>query len=305
MVSLNLTVPLAVDFTETADYFIFIANLLIATSSVLVAGSVVLGIIWNKTLRAQNRFIFMLNTSISDTLSGVGGYYIGLFDVQEGYPSRNGTYYIVPSLMGVNILTILFSQVDRFLAVAHPYAYNRFVTRTVVIEVCFFAWFYTYFMLTIQNLLTVDVAAKIRAYSTLTFQAIIVLKVLLNVKLYLIAKYQIAREPPGPERDSKKESLRLIIVVVVCFLALWTPRFYYIIVAQIIGSRYMFRNYAGDPLSMMFRFTATCTPGLYIWGSPALREAVLKTVWGRVCPPPRKKTTGQSSLSITQMTVNQ
>ncbi|XP_069038438.1 G-protein coupled receptor 183-like [Lepisosteus oculatus] len=290
MISLNLTVPLAVDFNDAADYFIFITNLLIATSAVLVAGSVVLGILCKKSLRAQNRFIFMLNTSISDTLSGVGGYYIGLFDVQEGFPSRNGTYFIVPSLLGVNIMTIFFSQVDRFLAVVYPYTYNRYVSRTVVIEVCFFAWFYTYVvMLTIQNLVALEAVAGIRAYGVLTLQATIIVKVLMNVKLYLIAKYQISREPPGPERDSKKESLRLIIVVVVCFLALWTPRFYYIILVEMTGSRYMFTNTASDPLGLMIRFTSTCTPGLYIWGSPALREAVLKTVWGRVCPLPRKR----------------
>nr|XP_015221361.1 PREDICTED: G-protein coupled receptor 183-like [Lepisosteus oculatus] len=289
MISLNLTVPLAVDFNDAADYFIFITNLLIATSSVLIAVSVVLGILCKKSLRAQNRFIFMLNTSISDTLSGLGGYYIGLFDVQEGYPSRNGTYYIVPSLLGVNIQTIMVAQVDRFLAVVYPYVYNRYVTRTVVIQLCVFCWFYTYFFLMVQNLITVEMAAKMSVYGTLALQAIIIAKVMLNVKLYLIAKYQIAREPPGPERDSKKESLRLIIVVVVCFLALWTPRFYYLIVVQLTRSRYIFTNNASDPLSMMIRFTSTCTPGLYIWGSPALREAVLKTVWGRVCPPLRKR----------------
>nr|XP_015221345.1 PREDICTED: G-protein coupled receptor 183-like [Lepisosteus oculatus] len=289
MISLNLTVPLAVDFNEAADYFIFIINLLTATSSVLMAGSVLLGIICTKPLRNQNRFIFMLNTSISDTLSGVGGYYIGLFDVREGYPSKNGTYYIVPSLLGVNIWTILFSQVDRFFAVAYPYIYNRFVTRTVVIGVCVFCWFYTYLILTVQNLLTVDTAAKLSAYGTLLFQAIIIAKVLMTVKLYLIAKYQIAREPPGPERDSKKESLRLIIVVVVCFLGLWSPAFYYVIVVRMTGSTSVFTNNASDPFSVILRFTSTCTPGLYIWGSPALREAVLKTVWGRVCPPLRKR----------------
>ncbi|XP_015221354.1 G-protein coupled receptor 183-like [Lepisosteus oculatus] len=289
MVSLNLTVPLAVDFNDAEDYFIFITNLLIATTSFLVAGSVVLGIMCKKELRAQNRFIFMLNTSISDTLTGLGGYYIGLFDVQEGYPSKNGTYFILPSLLGVNILTIMSAQVDRFLAVVYPYTYNRYVSRTVVIGVCVSCWFYTYFFLLVQNLITIEMAARMNAYGILTMQIIIILKVLLNVKLYLIAKYQIAREPPGPQRDSKKESLRLIIVVVVCFLALWTPRFYYIIVVQVTRSRYMFKNNASDPFSMMIRFTATCTPGLYIWGSPALREAVLKTVWGRVCPPLRKR----------------
>ncbi|XP_015221360.2 sphingosine 1-phosphate receptor 3-like [Lepisosteus oculatus] len=289
MISLNLTVPLAVDFNEAEDYFIFIANLLIATSSFLMAGSVMVGIICKNELRAQNRFIFMLNTSISDTLSGVGGYYIGLFDVYEGYPSRNGTYYIVPSLLGVNILTILFAQFDRFIAVVYPYVYNRYASRTVIIEVCLFCWFYTYLIVAIQNVVTIDLAAKVSAYGTLLLQAIIIVKVMLNVKLYLIAKYQIAREPPGPERDSKKESLRLIIVVVVCFLALWTPRFYYLIVVQMTRSRYVFNNNASDPFSMMIRFSATCTPGLYIWGSPALREAVMKTVWGRVCPVPRKR----------------
>ncbi|KAJ8286207.1 hypothetical protein GJAV_G00035790 [Gymnothorax javanicus] len=54
------------------------------------SGSVVLGILSTKSLRRQNRFIFMLNTSISDTLTGFSVYYLGLFDVQEGYPSRNG-----------------------------------------------------------------------------------------------------------------------------------------------------------------------------------------------------------------------
>ncbi|XP_069038429.1 G-protein coupled receptor 183-like [Lepisosteus oculatus] len=289
MISLNLTVPLAVDFNDAADYFIFIANLLIATSAVLLAGSVVLGILCTKSLRAQNRFIFMLNTSISDTLSGFGNYYIGLFDVQEGYPSKNDTYYIVPSLLGVNILTIFFAQIDRFLAVFYPYFYSRYGTRTVVIEVCLFCWFYTYLTLTIQHVVTVEDAAKINAYGILAIQAVILAKVILNVKLYLIAKYQIAREPPGPERDGKKESLRLIIVVVVCFLALWTPDFYYVIVVQMTRSRYMFNNNASDPLHMMIRFTSASNPGLYIWGSPALREAVLKTVWGRVCPPLRRR----------------
>ncbi|XP_069038431.1 trace amine-associated receptor 7g-like [Lepisosteus oculatus] len=289
MISLNLSVPLAVDFNDAADYFIILSNLLIATSSVLVAVLVVLSIICKKSLRSENRFMFMLNTSISDTLTGLGGYYIGLFDVQDSYPSRNGTYFILPSLRGVNVLTIVFAQVDRFVAVSYPYTYSRYITRTVVIVVCFFCWFYTYFFLLVQNLITIEMAAKMNAYAILIFQVMIIAKVLMNVKLYLIAKYQIAREPPGPERDSKKESLRLIIVVVVCFLALWTPYFYYIIVVQLTRSSYMFRNNASDPLAMMVRFTATCTPGLYIWGSPALREAVLKTVWGRVCPPLRKR----------------
>ncbi|KAG7278293.1 hypothetical protein CRUP_036370, partial [Coryphaenoides rupestris] len=116
MLSNTSGVPLSVDFDSPEDFFVFIFHILFATSSVLVAGSVVIAIFSTKGLRAQNRFIFMLNTSISDTLTGLSVYYLGLFDVQEGYPSRNGTYYILPSFLGVNVLTFLFAQFDRYFA---------------------------------------------------------------------------------------------------------------------------------------------------------------------------------------------
>nr|XP_046243949.1 uncharacterized protein LOC124058576 isoform X3 [Scatophagus argus] len=34
---------------------------------------------------------------------------------------------------------------------------------------------------------------------------------------------------------------------------------------------------------------AVCTPAVYLWGSPALREATVRTVWGRVCPRCRRR----------------
>ncbi|XP_061116790.1 somatostatin receptor type 4-like [Conger conger] len=285
MVSYNASVPLSFDFKLPEDYFIFLFHIIFATSAVLLAGSVVIGILSTRSLRRQNRFIFMLNTSISDTLTGFSVYYLGLFDVQEGYPSRNGTYYILPSFLGVNILTFLFAQIDRYIAVCHPFFYSRYILRPLVIVICLFCWFYTYIIVTVQNVVPISKAAQIHAFGVMTLQLIVLTKVLMTIKLYVIARYQLARDPPSAERESKKESLRIIVFVVISFLTLWCPSFINIIAKQLTRHGLKFRNEATNLFAIMARLNALSTPALYIWGSPALRRAVKKTVWQRVCPP--------------------
>ncbi|XP_026856806.2 glucose-dependent insulinotropic receptor [Electrophorus electricus] len=279
----NSSIPLSVNFTSPGDIFIFIYHVLFATTSALLAGSVVVGILGTRTLRAQNRFMFMLNTSVSDTLTGLSVYYLGLFDVQEGYPSRNGTYYILPSFMGVNVMTFLFAQFDRYFAVCHPFFYNRFITRGFVIASCAFCWVYTYLILTIQNILPVSQATKISAFGVMTLQIIVVIKVFMTVKLYIIARHQLEREPPSSEKDTKKESLWIIVFVVICFLFLWCPSFINIILRYLTTSGVQFRNEATNLFAIMARFNALSTPALYVWGSPALRAAVCSLVWRRLC----------------------
>ncbi|XP_027889341.1 G-protein coupled receptor 15-like [Xiphophorus couchianus] len=281
---LNSTLPLSVDFVRPQDFLIFIFHILFATAAVLVAGSVVIAILSNRFLRGQNRFIFMLNTSISDTLTGFSVYYLGLFDVQEGYPSRNGTFYILPSFLGVNVLTFLFAQFDRYFAVCHPFFYNRYITRPAVISVCGFCWIYTYSILTAQNLVPISKAAQMNAFGVMTLQVIVLIKVVMTVKLYIIARSQLVREAPSADRNSKKESLRIIVFVVICFLALWSPSFVNIIVRQLTGKGLRFRNEATNLFATMARMNALVTPAVYLWGSPALRGVVWRTVWQKVCP---------------------
>lgn len=280
---LNRTVPLSVHFDTPGDFFIFIFHILFATSAVLVAGSVAIGIAFTRSLRVQNRFIFMLNTSTSDTLTGFSVYYLGLFDVQEGFPSRNGTFYILPSFLGVNVLTFLFAQFDRYFAVCHPFFYNRFITRAFVVGVCAFCWIYTYSILTVQNMVPISKAAQINAFGVMTLQMIVLTKVLMTIKLYIIARSHLVREAPSAERDNKKESLRIIVFVVICFLALWCPSFVNIIIRQVARKGLRFRNEATNLFAILARLNALVTPALYIWGSPALRAAVWR-VWSRVCP---------------------
>ncbi|KAM4577648.1 uncharacterized protein PAE49_007364 [Odontesthes bonariensis] len=282
-------VPLSVDFDSPEDYFVFIFQILFATTTVLVAGTVVIGISATKALRIQNRFLFMLNTSICDTLVGFSVYYLGLFDVYENYPSRNGTYSVLRSLLGVNILTFLFAQFDRYFAVCHPFIYSRFITRRVVICINIYCWVYSYANLLARNLLPVSKATELYVFGIIFFQLIVLTKVIMTIKLYVIARYQLERDPPSAERESKKESLKIIIFVVISFLVLWCPSFVNIIIRFFAVGGLTFRNEATNLFAIMARFNAVCTPSVYIWGSPALREAVVKTVWGRVCPRCRRR----------------
>ncbi|XP_029998477.1 uncharacterized protein LOC115425233 [Sphaeramia orbicularis] len=282
--SLPRGVPLSVNFNSPGDYFIFIFHIVFATATVLVAGSVAVSIAATKALRLQNRFIFMLNTSICDTLVGFSVYYLGLFDVQEGYPSRNGTFNVLPSLLGINILTFLFAQFDRYFAVCHPFFYSRFVTRQVVIGINIYCWLYNCCHLLARNLLPISKAIQLFTFSIVVFQLVVFTKVVMTIQLYVVARLQLSRDPPSAERDTKKESLRIIIFVVINFLLLWCPSFVNIILRFAVGRGLTFRNEATNAFAIMARLNALCTPSVYIWGSPALREATIRTVWGRVCP---------------------
>ncbi|XP_038133126.1 G-protein coupled receptor 183-like [Cyprinodon tularosa] len=282
--STNVTfVPLCVDFDSPGDYFLFIFHILAGISTVLVAGSVVCGIISTRALLIQNRFIFMLNTSISDTLTGCGIFYQFLFDVREDYPSKNGSYYILPSLLGVNIITFLFAQFDRYFAVCHPFFYARFISTKVVICVSVYTWVHVYGQLVLERLVPLSKAMEIAVYSRISIFIIIILKVSMTIKLFVVVRYQLLREPPGPEKDNKKESLLIIIVVVVFFLLFWGPSLFFSILSSLIGRHRLFRNDAVNPLKILSRTNALCTPSLYLWASPSLRAAVWKTVWGKIC----------------------
>ncbi|KAM9360211.1 uncharacterized protein ABDE67_000848 [Symphorus nematophorus] len=282
--SLTGGVPLSVDFNSPVDYLIFIFQILFATTSVLVAGPVVIAILATRALRLQNRFIFMLNTSICDTLVGFSVYYLGLFDVQEGFPSRNGSYNLLPSLLGVNMMTFLFAQFDRYFAVCHPFMYTRFITRRVVISANVYCWFHVYVQTIISKFLPLSISIQLYVFSIVSLQVIVLTKVVMTIKLYVIARYQLERDPPSAEKDNNKESLRIIIFVVISFLVLWCPSFVNIVLRLVVRGGLTFRNEATNLFAIMARFNAVCTPAVYLWGSPALREAMLRTVWGRVCP---------------------
>ncbi|GLD47628.1 G-protein coupled receptor 183-like protein, partial [Lates japonicus] len=112
---------------------------------------------------------------------------------------------------------------------------------------------------------------------------IVFTKVVMTIKLYVVARFQLERDPPSADKESKKESLRIIIFVVISFLVLWCPSFVNIII-RFVGGGLTFRNEATNVFAIMARLNAVCTPSVYIWGSPALREAMMRTVWGRLCP---------------------
>ncbi|XP_023249577.1 uncharacterized protein LOC111644805, partial [Seriola lalandi dorsalis] len=199
-----------------------------------------------------------------DTLVGFSVYYLGLFDVQEGYPSRNGTHNMLPSLLGVNIMTFLFAQFDRYFAVCHPFIYTRFLTRRVVISANVYCWFHVYAQTIISNFLPLSRAVQLYVFSIISLQVIVLTKVVMTIKLYVIARFQVERDPPSAEKENKKESLRIIIFVVISFLVLWSPSFINIVLRLVIGRGLIFKNEATNLFAIMARFNAVCTPAVYL-----------------------------------------
>ncbi|MED6266703.1 hypothetical protein CHARACLAT_004764 [Characodon lateralis] len=102
----------------------------------------------------------------------------------------------------------------------------------------------------------------------------------LNIRLFIIATFQLGREPPSDERDNKRSSVYLILLVAAFFLAAWIPLFCHIIVCNFTGTTcYTFRNEGTDPLRILPRVNTALTPVLYLRGCKALRVAVFSTVW--------------------------
>ena len=276
-------IPLAFDFERPVEYVIFIYHILFGATTVLVAGTVVVGILITRNLRAQNRFIFMLNTSISDTMNGFSVYYLCVFDVHENYPRKNSTYFILTSLLGVNIMTFLCAQIERYCAVCQPFIYGRVFTRHVVICVNVYCWLHTYLLLLVLNVVPLSTSMQMHAASVIFLQIVVITKVIMTIKLYVVARYQLDREPPSVERDNKKESLRITILVVINFLIFWSPALANIVLVG-LGKAMTYFNEATNWFTAMARFNCLSTPIVYLWGSAALREAARTSVWGRVCP---------------------
>ncbi|XP_051978632.1 melanocortin receptor 4-like [Xyrauchen texanus] len=267
--------------TNFENVLLFLFNIILATSIVFLNASVFLSILMSKSLREENRFMYMLSTCLSDICSGVAYYYCGVLDVRDSYDSPTRTLYIAPTFMGLSYMAILAAQADRYHAVSAPFKYSQRMTRKRTLLVILAYWVYAFVIVAVNNLVTIGVAKKITGIGTFVANIFtIIIMIGLNIKLFFIAKVQLEREPASAERDYKRASVYLIIVVAVCFLITWLPIFLHIIVCNFVGSTcYTFKNEGTDPLRTLPRVNAVLTPLLYIRGCSALRSTLLTKVW--------------------------
>ncbi|XP_038675211.1 melanocortin receptor 5-like [Scyliorhinus canicula] len=276
-----MPVALILEFGGVGYLILFVFHVSLATSIVLINASVLLALLIRKFFLKENRFLFMLSTCISDLGTGVSWYYSGLFDTLDAFPPRNGTYFIGPTFMGLSYLITLAAQADRYHAIISPFRYAQRMTRTRTGIVIACLWIYAYTVAAVQNLVTSAIGMKISGIGSLICNlTTYVIMVVLNIKLYLIAKYQLEKEPPSAARENKRTSLYLIVVVASCFLAFWLPIFLNVIVCS-FSRRFClrFRTDGLDPLRILPRVNAALTPVLYIRGCAPLKEIVMTRVW--------------------------
>ncbi|XP_075889515.1 beta-2 adrenergic receptor [Nelusetta ayraudi] len=279
--ALSLVMPL----TSFGNGLFVLFSVLLAASIIFLNVSVLCSILANKALRSQNRFMYMLSTCCSDICTGVSYYYVGLLDVRDAFNSPTRTFFIVPTFLGLSFLAIVAAQADRYHAVISPFKYSQRMNRNRTLLVICGYWIYAFLVVALQNLVTVGVATKIASIGSFMGSVLLVIVMIgLNIKLFIIAKYQLDKEPPSEERDGKRASVRLILVVAASFLVTWLPILGHVTVCNFVSSDcYTFRNEGTDPLRILPRINATLTPILYIRGCAAIRVTLLTKVWRCNC----------------------
>ncbi|KAM3868515.1 uncharacterized protein ACN63O_008198 [Diretmus argenteus] len=280
-VALSTVLPL----TSFGNVLVFLFSIALATAIIFLNVSVFLSILANKALRSENRFMYMLSTCVSDIFSGFSYYYVGVLDVRDNYRSPTRTYYIAPTFLGLSYMAILAAQADRYHAVVAPFQYSHRMSRNRTLLVIVAYWVYAFVIVAVNNLVTVGVAKRVTGIGTFVGNIFtVIIMIGLNIRLFLIAKFQLQREQPSAETDTKRSSVLLIIVVAVFFLGAWLPIFIHIIVCNFIGSTcYSFKNEGTDPLRILPRINAVLTPLLYIRGCAALRATLFAKVWRLCC----------------------
>lgn len=269
--------------TSFGNVLMLLFSISLATAIVFLNVPVLFCILLNKVLRRQNRFMYMLSTCISDICTGVSYFYVGVFDVKESFDSPTRTFHIVPTFLGLSFMAVLAAQADRYHAVVSPLKYPRRMTQNTTLMVIFAYWFYAFFIVAVSNVVTTGVARMITGYGILVGNIFaIIIMIGMNIKLFFIAKLQLEKEPPSEERDNKRSSVYLILVVAGLFLGTWLPLFFYIVVCAFTIC-YTFENEATDPFRILPRINASLTPIVYISGCAPLRETLITKVQQGCC----------------------
>ncbi|KAK2837860.1 hypothetical protein Q5P01_015072 [Channa striata] len=260
-------------------------SIVLASAIVFLNVSVFLSILLNQALRCENRFMYMLSSCLSDVCTGVSYYYVGVLDVRDTFDSPNRTLYIAPTFLGLSFMAILAAQADRYHAVMAPFKYSRRMSRTVTLLVILAYWAYAFFIVGVNNLVTVGVAKKVTSIGTFVGNVFaVIIMIWLNVRLFIIARFQLDKQPPSEERENKRSSVRLILVVAAFFLGTWLPICCHVTACNFVGSTcYTFKNEGTDPLRVLPRVNAAITPLLYVRGCAPLRATLLGRVWRPRC----------------------
>ncbi|XP_035796724.1 beta-2 adrenergic receptor-like [Amphiprion ocellaris] len=271
--------------TSFGNVLMFLFSIFLAAAIIFLNVSTSLSILLNRALRQENRFMYMLSTCFSDICTGASYYYVGVLDVKDSFDSPTRTYFVVPTFLGLSFMAILAAQADRYHAIVSPFTYSQRMTRSKTLMVIFAYWFYAFFIVAIHNLVAVGIAKRITSIGSFFGNIVMVIIMIgLNIKLFIIAKFQLEREQPSEETDNKRSSVYLILVVVVFFLGTWLPIFCHVTACNFIGMVcYTFKNEGTDPLRILPRVNAALTPLLYIRGCAALRATLLSKVWRPCC----------------------
>ncbi|KAM4707109.1 adenosine receptor A2b-like [Discoglossus pictus] len=267
----------SVSLDSAANIALFCFHVILATLAVTINMLIVVAILASKTLRSENRFLYILNTCLGDFSLGALWFFAGLVDVSYIPKAIVASRMLMYNILGVIFLSILSSQCERHFAVVSPFRYMSIMTWGRSIGVLAFCWVFPFVMSLVYFLLGNATTSTIKGITNIVSNlAVFTIMCVLNIKLYLIAKVQQEREPVSSKKDTNKSSLKLIVVLSCTFLIFWSPSSVRECVCSFM-SCIKFDMIAIDPFSILTAITAIINPVLYLWGSQAIRTAVWKT----------------------------
>lgn len=277
--ALSLLVPL----NSFGNVLILLLTVLLAMAIVCLNASVCLCILLNRALCRENRFMYMLSSCLSDLCTGVSYFYVGVFDVKDSFDSSTRTFHIVPTFLGLSFMAILAAQADRYHAVVSPLKYAQRMTRNRTLGVISAYWVYAFFIVAVNNMVRSNTARMLTGYGSFIGNIFaVIIMIGLNIRLFIIAKFQLDKEPPSEERENKRSSVHLVLVVAALFLGTWLPLLCHVLSCNFTVC-YSFKNEGTDPFRILPRVNASLTPAMYIRGCTGIREMLLTQVRRGCC----------------------
>ncbi len=125
---------------------------------------------------------------------------LGSFWRSRGIPiqKRNIQYFTV-----FPRCKLMFAQFDRYCAVCFPFYYERFVSRSLVTCVRTAGSTLAFLFLFVANLIPATLANKLFGFSVATLQIVVLTNVVKMIKLFFVAKHQVAGDSCWEEQQGR------------------------------------------------------------------------------------------------------
>ena len=284
---------------KTSLWISGIVNSLASLPTATLNLSVVIAIVKFKSLQINSNML-ILNLAVTDFLAGCfvqpsnAVFFIYLAKGRFICISRYAAALISVSLSLLSLLTVFCIASERFLAIFHPFFYNRFVTKRKIWYLFTASWILV-FTFAVAGVLHSTLSEVLTFFSLMVIIITFLWNLYVYTKIYIFVKkirleINAINRPTGQINSSEenfKKDKRLIsftALVVAAFFLCYMPY----VICQIgqatlsdLSSKSIWANYTKVILSL----NSMINPLIIYFQNPAIKEAVIKMLSRKLTEP--------------------